>query len=161
MLINSSSYLPPFPGFVWHIQCAVTAIQKAVITSFGMGVTAHWMGQTNPGSCAGTGRNICSQIQVPDCISRHVSAFVEVFIFQWSLPLMVILSLSLETVVYKIQKMHHVPNSIIFILYVFICAVSNHITSLGNILVTLHCRLGYFSPRRGCACRFLKFCMGF
>ena len=35
-------------GFFLTIQFAVTPIRKEVITSFWMGVTAHWMGQQIP-----------------------------------------------------------------------------------------------------------------
>ena len=55
-------------GIFWPIQCAVTRIQKEVITFFRMGVAAHWMGKKIPELLPEEEETFLGQIKVPGCI---------------------------------------------------------------------------------------------
>ena len=68
-------------GIFWPIQCAVTPIQKEVITSFGWELQhTGWVKQI-PELLPEDEETFLGQIKEPGSISRHISKFSEVFIF--------------------------------------------------------------------------------
>ena len=65
------------PGFFWT-HFFTHPIQKEVITSFWMELTAHWMGQKYSASDARRKKKtFLEKTKVPLSINRHVSTFLE------------------------------------------------------------------------------------
>jgi hypothetical protein len=74
-------YLPAaVPEFVWPIHCAVTPIQKDVITYLWMGVTAHGWVKQIPELLPEDIGTFLGKIKVISIISGHSSTFPDVFI---------------------------------------------------------------------------------